>query len=386
MPTIELEKRVKMIEESPLYRRPLAFGLGLRRSRKGKTLDVLFPHLNFQENFTSAALLSDILAKDLHYKNGYVPVDLCALNDVWDCFEHLHHEVEKHPNVALIKTLIQNPRSISSYHDQDLIAFFMYSHEAIASTEEAFFKLQLLSQRKTKPHTLNLDGLFGKLHNLAWTTQGPFFPEEVAAVCLEARLKAEPFHVSHVDKFPYILDYHVPTGVRIASGSQVRLGAYLGEGSTVMQAGFVNFNAGTEGNAMIEGRVSAGVVVGNNSDVGGGASIMGTLSGGNNLVISIGDQCLLGANSGTGISLGFGCTIAAGLYIYAGLKVSLYDDQNRPINADGNLVAEGENIVKAKVLSGRDHMLFLQDSVSGRIVCKPNLKTIKLNPELHKNG
>lgn len=257
--------------------------------------------------------------------------------------------------------------------------------QAVNSVAQAYFKLQMLSQRVVKPHELNLDGIFAVLHNIAWTNKGPILVEDLDSERIKYYGSEEHLNVSHVDKFPYMVNYHVPNGIRIASGSQVRLGAHLGKGTTVMPAGYVNFNAGTHGNAMIEGRVSAGVFVGNDSDVGGGASIMGTLSGGNKDVISIGDQCLLGANSGAGISLGKGCTIAAGLYIYAGMKVSLYNGNDEPVNPDGSTVHEGENIVKAKALSGKDYLLFIQDSVSGKIICKPNKKTIELNTQLHQN-
>ena len=207
----------------------------------------------------------------------------------------------------------------------------------------------------------------------------------VSAVQANALINHQSVEVSHVDKFPYMVNYHVPSGVRIADSSRVRLGAYLGEGTTVMPAGFVNFNAGTLGNAMVEGRISAGVIVGKDSDIGGGASIMGTLSGGNDVVISIGKQCLLGANSGTGISLGDGCTIAAGVYVYAGKKVTLLNDSNEAIDIDGNAVPSGKNIVKAMALSGRDYLLFIEDSITGELICKPNSSVIQLNEALHKN-
>jgi 2,3,4,5-tetrahydropyridine-2-carboxylate N-succinyltransferase len=234
------------------------------------------------------------------------------------------------------------------------------------------------------PHGTNLTGIFGKLTNVAWTNKGPVLPEELSAQ-ISKHICSSPIEVSHVDKFPYLVNYHIPSGVRIASGSQVRLGAYLGEGTTVMPAGYINFNAGTRGNAMVEGRISAGVVVDEDSDVGGGASIMGTLSGGNQNVISIGKKCLLGANSGTGISLGDGCTIAAGVYVTAGAKVSLYNEKNEPVNSRGDIVAEGQNTIKAIELNGADNLLFINDSKTGKLVCKPNMKAIELNAALHAN-
>ena len=221
------------------------------------------------------------------------------------------------------------------------------------------------------------------MNNVAWTNKGPILPEHLATEKLKYSLQGEELVVSHVDKFPYMVNFHVPEGVRIVQGSKVRLGAHLSSGTTVMPAGFINFNAGTLVSAMIEGRVSAGVVVGNKTDIGGGASIMGTLSGGNKNVISIGEQCLLGANAGTGISLGDGCTIAAGVYVTAAAKVSLYNDKKEPVNLAGAVVAEGDNIVKGADLNGKDYLLYIQDSQSGKIIARPNTKVIELNESLH---
>ena len=258
-------------------------------------------------------------------------------------------------------------------------------NEPAVDTEMAYFKLQLLSQRLVQPHEQNLTGIFGLLQNIAWTNIGPILPKDLPQVQAKAVLNYQSVAVTHVDKFPYMVNYHVPSGVRIADGSRVRLGAYLGDGTTVMPAGFVNFNAGTMGNAMIEGRISAGVIVGKDSDIGGGASIMGTLSGGNDVVISIGKKCLLGANAGTGISLGDGCTIAAGVYVYAGKKVTLLNEQNEAVDINGNPVQAGQNIVKAMDLSGKDYMMFIEDSQTGELICKPNTTVIQLNEALHKN-
>ena len=274
----------------------------------------------------------------------------------------------------------------TGYSEKDIIAIALPNPDlAVASVEEGYFKLQLLSARLVKPHGICLDAVFGALENIAWSNKGPILVGDLDAERLKHAFTDSPLIVSHVDKFPYMVNYVVPSGIRIASGSQVRLGAYLGEGTTVMPAGYVNFNAGTEGKAMVEGRVSAGVFVGESSDVGGGASIMGTLSGGNNHVISVGANCLLGANSGTGISLGNGCTIAAGLYVYAGMKISLLDASGKPVDIDGNSVNSGQNRVKAMALSGKDYMLFIQDSQTGEVICKPNSKVIALNAQLHEN-
>ncbi len=307
------------------------------------------------------------------------------LTKVYECFKPFTGELEKHPNVAVLDQLLKNCDQGHDYYQSEVVAYFLYDQSTdVHDAVEGYFKLQTISQRHVLPHGLSLNGIFGKLNNIAWTNNGPVLPEDLPGETTK-RIFAAPLTVSHVDKFPYLVNYHVPTGVRIASGSQVRLGAYLGEGTTVMPAGYVNFNAGTKGNAMVEGRVSGGVVVDVNTDIGGGASIMGTLSGGNKNVISIGKECLLGANAGTGISLGDGCTIAAGVYVTAGSKVALYDLNRRPVNLSGELVSEGDNLVKGMELNGRDNLLFIQDSRNGQLLCQPNPKTIELNAALHVN-
>ena len=223
--------------------------------------------------------------------------------------------------------------------------------KAPASAADAYLRLHLLSHRLVKPHGVALDGIFGLLSNVVWTSVGPCAVEGFEIT--RARLKAAHGHVSvyGVDKFPRMVDYVIPSGVRIADADRVRLGAHLASGTTVMHEGFVNFNAGTLGTSMVEGRISAGVVVGDGTDVGGGASIMGTLSGGGKEVISIGEKCLLGANSGLGISLGDNCVIEAGTYITAAAKVKLPDGE----------------VVKAGTLSGASNLLFRRNSLDGSL-------------------
>src|ERR687898_115783 len=213
-----------------------------------------------------------------------------------------------------------------------------------ADAHDAYLRLHLLSNRMIAPHQANLDGIFGVLANVAWSTHGPVDPAALADVRMRFRASGVPFTVTSVDKFPRMTDYVVPVGVRIADADRVRLGAHLGEGTTVMHEGFVNYNAGTLGTSMVEGRISAGVVVGDGSDVGGGASIMGTLSGGGSAVISVGERCLIGANAGIGISLGDDCVVEAGLYVTAGTLVALPDGE----------------VVKAGQLSGATGLLFLR--------------------------
>jgi len=234
----------------------------------------------------------------------------------------------------------------------------------------AFLKLHLISHRHFRPNALNMDNIFNVLETIAWTNQGPMRPE-VAEKLIgnESNLK-----IFSLDKFPPMTNYIIPSNVRIADTSRVRLGAYLGKGTTVMHEGFVNYNAGTEGPNMIEGRISAGVFIGKDSDLGGGSSTMGTLSGGNKEIISIGEGCLLGANAGIGISLGNDCTVEAGLYVTAGTKVTVLD-------------ASGENkVVKAIELSGKDDILYFRDSLSGKVCAKPNKGKFKLNKVLHDNN
>ena len=237
-------------------------------------------------------------------------------------------------------------------------------------TADAYLRLHLLSHRLVTPRSINLDGIFAALPNVVWTSAGPCAVAGFESV--RTRLRAGRGHVTvfGVDKFPRMVDYVVPSGVRIADADRVRLGAHLAEGTTVMHEGFVNFNAGTLGTSMIEGRVSAGVVVGADSDVGGGASIMGTLSGGGQEVISLGERCLLGANAGIGIALGDDCVVEAGLYVTAATKVTL---------------PSGE-VVKARTLSGSDGLLFLRNSVTGAVEVRARVGNgVELNAALHAN-
>ena len=233
---------------------------------------------------------------------------------------------------------------------------------------DAFLRLHLLSGRLAAPNSMNLDGIFGVLANVAWTDRGPLDPAKVN----EERMRTgAALRVASVDKFPRMTDYVLPAGVRIADADRVRLGAHLAEGTTVMHEGFVNFNAGTLGSSMVEGRISQGVVVGDGSDIGGGASIMGTLSGGGSEVISIGRRCLLGANAGLGISLGDDCVVEAGLYLTAGARVTTPDGE----------------VVRASTLSGASGVLFRRNSQSGAIevLSRAGGSWAGLNAALHAN-
>ena len=253
---------------------------------------------------------------------------------------------------------------------REIISLQINLTEAPKDAADAYLRLHLLSHRLVKPHGQSLEGIFGLLSNVVWTSHGPCAVDGFELT--RARLKAAYGNVTiySVDKFPRMVDYVIPSGIRIADADRVRLGAYLSPGTTVMHEGFINFNAGTLGTSMVEGRISSGVVVGDGTDVGGGASIMGTLSGGGKEVISIGEKCLLGANSGLGISLGNNCVIEAGTYITAAAKVKLPDGE----------------IVKAGALSGADNLLFRRNSLTGGLEAVMRTGTWGgLNSVLHAN-
>ena len=264
--------------------------------------------------------------------------------------------------------------SVDSDRDRGVVfhavALTIDTNEAPASAADVYLRLNLLSQRFMQPRTINLDGAFGLLQNVAWTSKGPVAIDAIESVTWNFAQRGEHIVVHGVDKFPRMTDYVVPSGVRIADASRVRLGAHLAPGTTVMHEGFCNFNAGTLGASMVEGRISAGVIVGDGSDIGGGASIMGTLSGGGKEVISVGERCLLGANSGLGISLGDNCIIEAGLYVTGGTLVRLPDGE----------------VVKARALSGANNLLYRRNSITGAVEASQREGTWGgLNAALHKN-
>ena len=288
-------------------------------------------------------------------------------------------------NDTLLQTLISTapelvPASLvaaqQSYNNQhELIAIRLTADEDIGSTEEAYLKLHLLSHRLALPNTLSLGGIFAHLPNLAWTSAGPIEVTDLSQALLNARAQGLNLEVFSIDKFPKMVNYVVPTGVRIADASRIRLGAYLGDGTTVMHEGFVNFNAAALGPNMVEGRISQGVIIGAGTDLGGSSSTQGTLSGGGEIVISIGEQCLVGANAGTGIPLGDRCTIEAGLYITAGTPVMVVDETGTQVQQ-----------VKARELAGQSDMLFIRDAKTGQVLCKTNRKAIELNDALHSHN
>jgi len=335
----------------------LGLGVGTQNSN-GKWLEVYFPSpvLNPSENLVNA--IRDVL----HLIDGDGTIAL-SQNQTKAIRDSLLEAGEKE------QAAIANSLSTS---EKPLVLVLVERDDTLRSVPEAYLKLHLISHRLVRPHGLVLDGLFGILPNVAWTNKGAIDLEELPQRQFDARVKGETLSVECVDKFPKMTDYVVPKGVRIADTARVRLGAYLGEGTTIMHEGFVNFNAGTEGPNMVEGRISAGVFVGAGSDLGGGCSTMGTLSGGGSIIISVGKECLIGANAGVGIPLGDRCTVEAGLYVTAGTRVILLDDQHKPA---------GE--AKARDLAGKDDLLFRRNSTSGAVECLTNRSAIALNEALH---
>jgi 2,3,4,5-tetrahydropyridine-2-carboxylate N-succinyltransferase len=340
----------------------LSFALGIgHQNTQGDWLDVYYPAPLFEPE----ASLADAARQVLGAPAGNVAVSFlpehCA--DLSEALKAAGHAEQAELAASLAAS--QRP----------LVATFLETDQAPESAPEVYLKLHLLSHRLVKPHDLDLSGMFGLLRNVAWTNEGPIDVEELAARRLRARLAGRALSVDCVDKFPKMADYVVPSGVRIGDTARVRLGAHLGEGTTVMHEGFVNFNAGTEGPGMVEGRISAGVMVGKGSDLGGGCSTMGTLSGGGNIIIKVGEGCLIGANAGIGIPLGDRCTVEAGLYLTAGAKVAVLDDQGQ--------VAE---TVAARALAGQDDLLLRRNSQTGRIECLTNKSAIALNEALHAHN
>ena len=336
----------------------IAIGVGTKNSR-GEWLEVFYPAPLLNPEQT----LSDIFTLSLGASSGEVEPSSEQL-------AALHSSLVHNGYSELADTVEQLAAS-----QRPVVAVMLTEDLPPASVPQGYLKLHLISHRLVKPHGTDLTGVFGALKNVAWTSAGAIDIEELPQRQMAARLAGESLTVNCVDKFPKMVDYVVPSGVRIADTSRVRLGAYVGEGTTVMHEGFINFNAGTEGPNMIEGRVSAGVFCGAGTDVGGGASIMGTLSGGGNLVISMGEKCLLGANAGLGIPLGDRCTIESGLYITAGTIVTMLDDQKQ---ATGKM--------KARDLAGKSDLLFRRNSVSGCVECLTNKSAVELNAELHSSN
>jgi len=338
----------------------LGFGTATK-NRDGKIIEAYFPApiLN-----PSDALIADI-AVIAGYSEGNQAIEITAQQSAQLTKAFADHDQ------AVSATFAEKAAS----SEQPLVLVVLATDDKPQSVSEGFLKLQLISNRLVLPHGTVLDGIFGLLHNIAWTNEGPIDLPELTDRQIEARLAGRTLTVDCVDKFPKMVDYVVPAGIRIADTSRVRLGAHVGEGTTVMHEGFINFNAGTTGVSMVEGRISAGVLVGNGSDIGGGASIMGTLSGGGTVVVSIGENSLLGANAGLGFPLGDRCTVESGLYVTAGTKVRMLDKEGNEVE-----------IVKGRDLAGVSDLLFRRNSQTGQVECLANKSAVELNSELHSNN
>lgn len=352
------------------YVTPAAYGVGIATvSASGTVLDTWYPHVNSGEHRLPAAVMAEVCG----YRSTTSTFTLSAedlktaitnLTPAEAATDRPHHNMAAWRAIA---GLLEAP--ISGGRSRVAVAAYIASHDdAPVDIHDAYLRLHLLSHRVVAPNTTSMEGIFGKLANAVWTNDGPFEPESFAVTKAEVEATGARLTVLGVDKFPRMLDYVVPTGVRIADASRVRLGAHLAEGTVVMHEGYCNFNAGTMGQAMVEGRISQGVVVQPESDIGGGASIMGTLSGGGKEVITIGSGCLVGANAGIGISLGNGCTVEAGLYVTAGTIVTREDGTK----------------TKALELSGADNVLFRRSSVTGAVEAIEKAVTWGgLNTDLH---
>lgn len=370
------EEHVRAAQARGGYAAPAAWALGIATfsvgTAAGRVLDTYYPVVNLQENLEAAAVVAQACGH-LAGPSTY-GLDTGLLAELTATFAPVVGDGGDHPNADVLAALVAadlGPDGDLPRRRAAVVTFIGDLAEAPVDAHDAYLRLHLLSHRRVRPHGANLDGVFGLLSNVVWTDAGPFDPDGFEAVRLRLRARGTPVRVTSIDKFPRMTDYVIPSGVRIGDADRVRLGAHLAKGTTVMHEGFVNFNAGTLGVSMVEGRISAGVTIGDGSDIGGGASTMGTLSGGGTEVISVGERCLLGANSGLGIPLGDECTVEAGLYLTAGSKVSLPDG----------------GVVKAAELKGRSGLLFRRNSLSGAIEAVPaSAKWDGLNADLHTHN
>lgn len=339
-----------------------SFGLGIgTQNNNSEWLEVFYP----QPLLAPSDTIKNVLAENLGYSGGNqtLTLDTVALEKLATAFAEAGEDE------------LSSIADQFKHSEKPAVASILETDDNPTTVPEGYLKLHLLSHRLVTPNNINLTGLFGVLPNVAWTSEGAIDINELAERQLRARLNKRTLSVNSVDKFPKMVDYVVPSGVRIAHTARVRLGAYIGEGTTIMHEGFVNFNAGTESTSMVEGRISQGVFVKSGSDLGGGSSTMGTLSGGGNIIITVGSQCLLGANAGLGIPLGDRCTVEAGLYITAGTVVTLLDDNG-----------ESAGQTKARELASKDDLLFRRNSITGAVECLTNKSAVELNEALHASN
>ena len=390
----DFKQYVQDIKSRSDFQAPYAFGVGVRRTplnNREVTLDTWFPHTNLTENASgSYAVLHDSL-KEAQVKSlwdsGHVALTQEQINTAYSKFNPFNGE-GGHPNIDVLKNL-QNGVKGNNYHGRDVVLSIVPEKDGDAlSAEDAYLRLHLLSHRHVKPNQIGL-GVFGKMNTNAWIEGfGPVMPEDVDKFRWEQMMGANQIRgITHQDKFPHLLDYvSLDPSIRIVNKYGARLGAHIGDGTTLMDSAYINFNAGTEGPNMIEGRVSQGVFVGEGSDIGGGASTMGTLSGGGKEVISIGENCLIGANGGVGISLGNNSVVEAGTYVTAKQKIRVQRVDKDSLNSKLGEFSELQSgqVVKGFELSGIPYTTFIRDSEGGEVVAlvgKPN--KITLNEILH---
>ena len=342
----------------------LGFGIGVgTKNICNEWLEVFFPQPKYKLSLEESKIITDAMydiSLDISGKNHTIEINASQAINLYEKLKDLN-------SLSLPIKLLKNARET-----KNIVIVILNDDVGPINVPEAYLKLHFISYRMAKPHELCLDGIFSTLPNVAWTNIGAIDLKELPEKQLQARINGQYLTIKCVDKFPIMTDYVVPSGVRIANTSRVRLGAYIGKGTTIMHEGFVNFNAGTEGKSMIEGRISAGVIVAKDTDLGGGSSTMGTLSGGGNVVIKVGEKCLIGANAGIGIGLGDNCIVEAGLYITSGTKVAMIDDKNEIIEWK-----------KASELNGVSNLLFRRNSKNGQVECKTNSTSVELNDILH---
>ena len=369
------------------WREPLAFGIArVETGANGNTIKAWIPVVNWQENFGSfavfmaAALENGVDESALKDIEMVVPFTRGAIDQAAQAFAPYMDDVANHANVNVIKELTET--------NEDCFKLVVLFEDAeCQSVETAYLKLLAMSEGFVKPRSINMDGIFGLLPNLAWEGHKPYELDYLRENKTKLQMRGEYPKIDYVDKFPFYLHHVIPAdNTRLLDSSKVRLGAYVSPGTTLMPgASYINFNAGTLGPAMVEGRISSSVTVGNGTDVGGGASILGVLSGGNTTPITIGDNCLLGSNSVTGVPLGDGCIVDAGTAVLEGTKVYL-DDQNREaLNAvnENTLEAIEDGIYKAVAFTNMNGIHFRTDSRTGQVIAKRSTFEIALNEDLH---
>ncbi len=382
----QFKSRVKNIEELKDYKQPIAFGIANVDSYKNKSLQASFPVVNYKENYGSfaifvSALLENNQDMDFSGSEFVANIDINFINTAIKYFEPFMNESygDKHKNIQVIKALLENIDT----GNFKFVAIF--EDNAVQSVESAYLKLHLLSLKKVKPREINLDGVFGALPNVAWSGGKPYSLDYLRENEIVLKMSGNYPHIDYVDKFPRYLSHIIPEdNTRILESSKVRFGAYVSAGTTVMPgASYINFNAGTLGVAMVEGRISSSAIVGNGTDLGGGSSILGVLSGTDGNPISVGENCLLGVNSVCGIPLGDGCIIDAGISVLAGSKMYISNADLGKINEINNNALEEKTLFKGVELSGLNGLHFRIDSQSGQMVAKRSTREIKLNKSLH---